>query len=198
MRGLVPGSFALLVVVVAGLSSACLDGGGEATPTRTAPEEKVGGSDDCTVRSTFRVWLREPPARGQPAGDQILTWPLPWDEGLPIPFSASKETRYRRPPRRSSRFTPRIERATPTGTRRSGQWTRGTTGRSSSVVAGSIRRVRSGLWCLPERRADRSGEFASFTCLPSGQSPGVMACRSRSCPALVAMHSRSMERHSAR
>jgi hypothetical protein len=27
-------------------SSACLDGGGEATPTRTAPEEKVGGSDD--------------------------------------------------------------------------------------------------------------------------------------------------------
>jgi hypothetical protein len=46
MRGLVPGSFALLVVVVAGLSSACLDEGGEATPTRTAPEEKVGGSDD--------------------------------------------------------------------------------------------------------------------------------------------------------
>jgi hypothetical protein len=56
----------------------------------------------CTVRSTFRV---------------ILPWPLPWDEGLPIPlvarrlsagrrlpepqFSASKETRYRPPPRRS-------------------------------------------------------------------------------------------------
>ena len=45
MRRLVSGRLALLVVVAA-LSSACLDGGGEATPTRTAPEEKVGGSDD--------------------------------------------------------------------------------------------------------------------------------------------------------
>jgi hypothetical protein len=45
----------------------------------------------CTVRSTFRVWLREPPARGQPAGDQILTWPLPWDEGLYTREAGDKE-----------------------------------------------------------------------------------------------------------
>lgn len=45
MRGLVSGSLALLVVV-AGLSSACLGGGSEATPTRAAPRDNVGGSDD--------------------------------------------------------------------------------------------------------------------------------------------------------
>jgi hypothetical protein len=45
MRPLASGSFALLVMVAA-FSSACLGGGGQATPTQTVPEEEVGGSDD--------------------------------------------------------------------------------------------------------------------------------------------------------
>jgi hypothetical protein len=67
MRGLVSGSLALLLVVV-GLSSACLGGGSEATPTRSAPQDKLGRSDDLHRPLDLPIVARGTPCPRTPGG----------------------------------------------------------------------------------------------------------------------------------
>jgi hypothetical protein len=177
-----------LLTGITALSSGCIGGTSEATPTRTAPEEKMNGSSDLhrplhlpTV-APGAACPQTPGARPNPDVAIALgsgpAYPVLGFEGNPIP------------PKPVVPLHAEDRKGTSTGTRRSGRLTRPTTALSSSAEQGSTRHGPSGSRIT-------SADYSSLSFRDKSRTPGAMARHLLFCPVLAATRSRSTGRASA-